>query len=199
MALIDCAECGHKISSSALACPSCGAPSNPAKPTGATVAPTGETSYIPVRKGGKRQACQLNARDPARVSKKVPTWAVLFTLFVFCPFLIWVMSESTSPSKKAECKTNLKCTGDENIFLASAYCQDEIARLARYSVRWTDTTKFSRFRWLNKKQGSVTFVGDKVEFQNGFGAFMPHTYECDFDPASKKVLDVRAAPGRLPS
>jgi hypothetical protein len=191
MALIDCAECGHKISSSALACPSCGAPLDIAKSAKAIVAPTGA-------------ARQLNVTDPAKASKKVPTWAVLFTLFVFCPLFFWFMSDlesrSESPGKKTECKTDLQCMGQENIFLAGAYCQDQIARLARYSVRWTDTTrKFSRFRWLNKEQGSLTFVGDKVEFQNGFGAYMPHTYECDFDPASKKVLDVRAAPGRLPS
>ena len=35
------------------------------------------------------------------------------------------------------------------------------------------------------------------EFQNGFGAFQKHIYECDFNPANNQILDVRARPGQL--
>ncbi|BAU74370.1 hypothetical protein KF707C_26820 [Metapseudomonas furukawaii] len=73
-------------------------------------------------------------------------------------------------------------------------------KLANYSARWTDgvlDTKFSHFRWLNQAQGTLTFIGDKIEFQNGFGAYQKHIYECDFNPAGDQVLSVRARPGQL--
>lgn len=83
---------------------------------------------------------------------------------------------------------------------ASVYCKASVERLAKYTSRWTDgtfETKFSRFRWLNKEQGTLTYIGDKIEFQNGFGAFQKHIYECDFNPANNQILDVRARPGQL--
>ncbi|MOA61092.1 hypothetical protein D3C78_1861450 [compost metagenome] len=83
---------------------------------------------------------------------------------------------------------------------ASVSCKKPVERLAKYSARWTDGTfdmKFSHYRWKNQEQGTVTYIGDKIEFQNGFGAFQKHIYECDFNPASEQVLAVRANPGQL--
>ena len=101
-----------------------------------------------------------------------------------------------------ECaKGDLMCLGSKGVSRAGAYCQDSVERLATYSVRWTDTTfgfKFTRFRWLDKSAGTITYIGDRVEFQNQFGAFAPVIYECDMTPDTKTVLAVRAHPGRLP-
>ena len=75
-----------------------------------------------------------------------------------------------------------------------------VERLAKYSFEWTDGvlgSKFTHFRWLNKEKGTVTFIGDKIKFQNGFGAWGNYIYECDFDPKSNVVIDVRAREGRL--
>jgi len=69
-----------------------------------------------------------------------------------------------------------------------------------HSVRWTDgalETKFSKFRWADKEAATLTMVGDKVEFQNGFGAFTPMIYACDLAADGKTVLAVRAQEGRL--
>ncbi len=74
--------------------------------------------------------------------------------------------------------------------------------MAKHDVKWTDGTfemKFSRFRWKNQSAGVITYVGDKAEFQNGFGAFSPVIYECDMASDNKTVLDVRVREGRLPS
>jgi len=101
----------------------------------------------------------------------------------------------------ATCKQDLQCWGDKFSISASIYCKDPVAKLGKYSSRWTDgtlETKFSRFRWLNKDAGTLTYIGDKIEFQNGFGAFQKHIYECDFNPENKLVLSVRAEPGQLP-
>lgn len=44
---------------------------------------------------------------------------------------------------------------------------------------------------------NITFIGDKIQFQNGFGAWRNHIYERDLDPSKEQVLDVRARPGQL--
>lgn len=43
----------------------------------------------------------------------------------------------------------------------------------------------------------IRYIGDKVEFQNGFGALTPMTYVCTLDSSSKKVIDVQVSEGRL--
>ncbi len=70
-----------------------------------------------------------------------------------------------------------------------------------YGSRWTDgflEPKLSRSIWSDRENGIATYIGDKIEFQNGFGAWQPHVYSCDVDLGLKVVVDVSAAPGRLP-
>ncbi len=55
----------------------------------------------------------------------------------------------------------------------------------------------SRFRWLDQGAGALTYIGDKIQFQNGFGAWQNHIYECDYDAGTGKPIEVRAQPGRL--
>ena len=90
---------------------------------------------------------------------------------------------------------------DEAEVTAMVYCPDEVERLARYGSRWVDgwlEPKFSRYRWKDRTGGIVTYLGDKLELQNGFGAWVPHVYECDIDVWTDNVTEVRARPGRLP-
>ncbi|RZA20544.1 MAG: zinc ribbon domain-containing protein [Proteobacteria bacterium] len=99
------------------------------------------------------------------------------------------------------CKRDLKCIGEKLSTAAAFRCPEHVERLAKHSVRWVDKTlepKFSRFRWANLEKTSVTVIGDRVEFQNGFGAFTPIIYECDLDVKTEAVLDVRIEEGRLP-
>ncbi|MFL9967136.1 hypothetical protein PQR02_40705, partial [Paraburkholderia sediminicola] len=58
--------------------------------------------------------------------------------------------------------------------------------------------KSSRFRWTDKPGGPITYIGDKAEFQNDFGAYTPVIYQCDVAADGKTVLAVRATAGRLP-
>lgn len=123
-------------------------------------------------------------------------------LIFFFGVILAQCSSGTEEDAKADasCKGDLQCWGDKNIIGAGVYCDDYVEKLAKFSVRWTDGTlepKFSRFRWLDQETGTLTYVGDKIQFQNGFGAYQAYTYECDFDPASSTVLDVRAWPGRI--
>ncbi len=102
--------------------------------------------------------------------------------------------------KEAKCKQELQCWGDKNLFAAAVACDDLIERFAKYSHEWTDgmlEPKFSHFRWKDRDSGIVTFIGDKIRFQNGFGAWSNMIYECDFEPVSSMVVDVRVQQGRL--
>ena len=55
-----------------------------------------------------------------------------------------------------------------------------------------------RYEWANKEKTEVTFIGDKVEFQNGFGAYTPMTYFCTFSLATKQITSLDMGEGRIP-
>jgi hypothetical protein len=188
MALIQCPECNGQLSTAAESCPHCGM-ANP-KTAGQPVQPAMQGPVT----------ASIGAILPAKIIGGMLVFAIT----------AWALSDDGPLSiagsqyainKKEKCKIDLQCWADKQIFSAGVYCQDDIQKLSKYSARWTDTgtfdNRFSRYRWINKVHGTVTFVGDKIEFQNGFGAYQPYIYECDFDPSSNKVLDVRARPGRL--
>jgi len=107
-----------------------------------------------------------------------------------------------APEKKdAACRQNLRCWGEKHLINASVRCDDQVEAMAQYSAEWTDgffEPKFSRYKWLSQPAGTVTYFGDKVRFQNGFGAWQNMVYACDYDPESDTVLDVTVSPGRLP-
>ncbi len=100
-----------------------------------------------------------------------------------------------------QCKKDLKCLAEKNFGGATVYCSSYIEKLAKYDFKWTDSgwleQKFSHFRWKDKEKGVITYIGDKAMFQNGFGAWQNHIYECDFSTNDEKVLDIRVRPGRI--
>jgi hypothetical protein len=103
-------------------------------------------------------------------------------------------------NKEADCRQDLQCWGDKHLIAAGVWCRDSIEKLAKYQAEWTDRwyeQKFSRFRWADRTKGTLGYTGDKVKFQNGFGAWSPMTYSCEFDPLAAKVLKVDASEGRI--
>lgn len=110
-------------------------------------------------------------------------------------------AEAAAPKvNDATCRKELQCWGGKHSIGGGVYCKDPVEKLAKYSARWTDgtfETRFSHFRWLDQSKGTLPLIGDKIEFQNGFGAYQNHVYECAFDPATNQVLAVRASPGRF--
>ncbi|WP_251358583.1 hypothetical protein [Kangiella sp. TOML190] len=98
------------------------------------------------------------------------------------------------------CKIDLTCWAEKNDIEATVQCQKYVPKLAKYDYEWTDgmfEVKFSHYKWKNKRNGVITYIGDKIKFQNGFGAWQNYIYECDFNPHTKQVLDVRGQPGRI--
>ena len=170
MALTQCKECKKDVSTSAKTCPHCGV-SNPAVTAGAML------------KG-----------------------VVLTVLLIGgCVGILSVGDDGKSKDQPpklsdAECMQDLQCWGDRKSIEATFKCQPAIERMAKYSFEWTDAMlepKMSRFRWKDQAAGVVTFIGDKVKFQNGFGAWQAMIYECDYSPAAQLVLDVRLKAGKI--
>ncbi|MEX2630043.1 MAG: hypothetical protein WD341_08905 [Tistlia sp.] len=111
-----------------------------------------------------------------------------------------VVEEVQAAEAEATCRADLQCWGDKHSYKATVACEPAVERLAQYTSRWVDgflETKFSHFRWLDKEHGTVTYLGDRIEYQNGFGAWQAHVYECDYHPEAEAVLTVRTQPGRL--
>lgn len=111
-----------------------------------------------------------------------------------------VWAEADRRAEDEACRRDLQCWGDRNTIGATMACQPAVERLAKHSHKWTDGwlgTKFPKFRWKDQDAGIVTYVGDRIQFQNAFGAWTHHIYACDYDTINKRVVDVDAAPGRL--
>lgn len=103
-------------------------------------------------------------------------------------------------AQEEKCRQELACWSENKFFTTSSACQQKLEKLARYDFEWTDAAlepKFSHYRWLDQKAGTVTYIGDKLKFQNGYGAWTHISYECDYDPINETVLDVRAEQGQL--
>lgn len=104
----------------------------------------------------------------------------------------------TSPP--ATCSnTDTQCNFDKNLVDAVTKCKPLVERSAKYEYEWTDgilDPMFSHGR-LNSKANQLTFVGDKVKFNNGFNAKTTMTYSCTLDLQSKEVVDFKIAQGKL--
>jgi hypothetical protein len=108
----------------------------------------------------------------------------------------WEIAEET-----ARCRRDLECWGERNLSAATVKCASRIERQAKFSFEWTDEwleSKISRFRWEDQGRGVITYIGDKIKLQNGFGAWAPYIYTCDFDTTNEIVLNVHLIQGRLP-
>lgn len=167
MAIVKCKECKRDVSNSAKTCPHCG------------------------------------VKNPA-VTPKQTFMAFLVLFAVVLGVSQCSDDENTAETKPKisdeECMKDLQCWGDKNSISAAVYCEPFIEKIAKNSHKWTDgmlEPKFSHFRWKNQSKGYITFIGDKIQYQNGFGAWVNHVYECDFDPTSDSVLDVRASSGKI--
>jgi hypothetical protein len=109
--------------------------------------------------------------------------------------------ESAKVEKSPEqCRLELQCWADKHQIDATVKCKPKIEKLAKWSVKWKDGVlepTFSRIAWIDQGKGTVRYIGDKVEFQNGFGAWQPHLYLCEYDPSTKTVISISADPGKL--
>ncbi|MDF3821694.1 hypothetical protein P3G55_17450 [Leptospira sp. 96542] len=182
MALKPCRECKKEVSTEAKTCPHCGTP-NPTKkePTlkekviGAAVLAVLVLVGLSMCGDGEKEKKPPPTDDPGQAAKKA--------------------------QEDAACRADLQCIGNKLVIAAGIYCPDSIEKLAKNSAKWTDGTfepKFSRFRWKDGKKQTVVMIGDKVQFQNGFGAYVNMVYECEFNVQTERPEMVNVSEGRLP-
>lgn len=98
--------------------------------------------------------------------------------------------EETEAGRDAACRLNLQCWGRKHEVMAALNCQPLIERMAKYTYEWTDgwlESKFPRLTWGNRKSGTLIYMGDKIRFQNGLGAWQNMSYKCEFDPIKETV------------
>jgi hypothetical protein len=141
-----------------------------------------------------------------RNTKKHGAIGFIAAMAVLAGALIWIyMAEpafktpvSTAPV--LACRQDLQCWADKAQTWAETYCEAPVEHLSKTASRWTsDFThpRFSQYTWANKENGTLNFVGDRLEIQNQSGAFEAYRYNCEFDPANNKVLNVSVAPVSL--
>lgn len=180
MALKNCKECKKEVSDKAKVCPHCGV-ANPGTSTKDILIGLAVLVVIVVIAS---QACSSDKDKAANLDPAI------------------AQAEKEKAAKaESDCKTDLQCWAEKHLVSASAGCRPLVERLAKHNAKWTDgtfETKLSHYRWKNQKKGTVTYIGDKIQFQNGFGAYTNYIYQCDYDPTTKQIIDVRADPGRLP-
>lgn len=83
---------------------------------------------------------------------------------------------------------------------ARVNCERALEAQALHDFRWR-TSGILVSRWpriqVDESNGKILAAGDQVEFQNGFGNWIRHSYVCGYDPALGRVVDLVVEPGRL--
>jgi len=79
-----------------------------------------------------------------------------------------------------ECSKNLICWGKRNEKAATRVCKPAISLYAKNNYKWLGEP-FSKY---GKKEGEpaiVVYLGNNVEFVNGFGAWFRYMYSCEYN------------------
>ncbi len=97
------------------------------------------------------------------------------------------------------CLRDAECIADRSDWMLDAEfaCKWAVERLARYDMRWTDGFLEDKFRSVIARPPEYkTFllIGDKAQFQNGFGAWQNVTYTCIYDPLNEVPKDASVVP-----
>ncbi len=172
MAMGQCKECKKEVSTSAKVCPNCG------------------------------------VKNPTTKASDVLGGFFVLVLVVFGISMCSSDEKGSAPPKtsaqisadEVACKKDLQCWGDKHSIAASVYCAPYIEKLAKYNFEWTDSMmqiKLTKYLWKDVNKGVISYLGDRIKFQNGFGAMENYMYQCDYDTINEKVLDVIAEPGRF--
>ena len=167
MALTTCKECKKEVSTEAKTCPHCG------------------------------------VREPAVTEKSKLRSALVFAALVGGCVAIASTTGRTPEERaaaSAECRKDLRCWAEDHIIAATAACTPHIERAAKYSHEWSNgalESKMAGSRGSSEERGDVTYHGDRVRFQNGFGAWQNIIYECDYSADTGAVLAVRVREGKI--
>lgn len=175
MALVECMDCKKEISKNAEKCPHCGAAN--AHLTAQTLLGCFGLIVVILVIGGFMSLCSTEKSDEEKEAAR-----------------------KEAEIADTECRKDAACWGEKHLRTAARHCKPKIERFAQYSFNWTTgflEPEFARWILKDRDTGALVYFGDKIQFQNGFGAMQNHYYRCDYDPINEVVLDVEVWPGFL--
>ena len=108
--------------------------------------------------------------------------------------LLLMVAMGCGPSEE-ECLRDIDCASGNGGWSAEAevQCAPKIEARALYTSRWTEgffDSKFERVALQPPDYETVKYSGNKVEFQNAFGAWVRQGYDCIYNPVDEYVWDV---------
>lgn len=109
-------------------------------------------------------------------------------------------AKPTKMEKDLACLKDVECAADKSGwgFDAERKCKPLVERLAKYTARWTDgwlESGFDTVRLQPPDFKTLQYIGSKVEFQNGFGAWQRMHYTCVYDPINEEAKSVNVTAG----
>lgn len=167
MPLTTCKACHGQVSSDAKTCPHCGKP--------------------------------LDTAD--RIAHAIPGVLTGLAVLYFISLCSGPARAPPTPPNREEvaaCRADIKCTGERNAIFASFACQREMEAQAKYAARWPDDhPSWFYNEWRDAEKSAIVYLGDRLQLQNGFGAWENYIYSCTYDPDSDHVIEVFLAAGRI--
>ena len=130
------------------------------------------------------------------------SWRSITVLTIGAAILALFVASAFRPTQSisdAECARTLECIKENLLWGAAATCSKLIEKQALHDVRWSESNQYYRFprvEWSGAADGSVAISGDALALQNGFGAWTPYRYSCDYQPATNWVSNVQLTAGR---
>lgn len=111
-------------------------------------------------------------------------------------------SEATTRRKidaDAACVADFDCWANRHMRDANKACAPQIEQWAQYDFTWETTHPEARYtRAIMHNNGKqVSYLGDAIKFQNGFGNWVRASYSCTFEVATKAVVKLTVSEGRL--
>jgi len=192
-----CRSCFTEINARASVCPACRS-KQPDRSKLIAVLALGFVGFTVYGLSGNKQSTATTSTTPEQIAAKAEAKR---------------QEDEAKAKAKAEetarCRADQKCWTDKAMWSGKYDCQKAIERLAKYDFKWTDgwlDFKFSHYHWRDWNKQIITLSGDKIQFQNGFGAWTRHPYYCDVDMSKvdpnkplegARVLTARVEPGRL--
>ncbi len=109
-------------------------------------------------------------------------------------------AEQTETVEQGECSLDIECWANFNFEKAKLACTPLIESQTPFSFRWTDgnfSQRFDKAVWLDSASGQMTYLGDEMEIQNEYGAWLQVVYECDYSAFSNRAMAARLGFGSL--
>lgn len=100
---------------------------------------------------------------------------------------------------EAKCRLDTECFATRNYMRAEALCARQIESQELHAVRWLDSMagrKFERHSRLLEGSGVVTYLGERLQVEDGSGKYRYHTYDCTYDVDQQLVVSTNIQLGR---